>query len=447
MSKTTAGVATPPARDMLPAAGESRTERLLMEMPDPATERRGVSLGRRLNYFWLALIIAMLVGGCTAAGSTQPVLWHSWRGPVMVLASLGILGWYWALMAIGSRYGWPLPRHITYAHLVAGFALIGLLLSFSAGFAGLLFALMGVAAGVLPYRESPLPIGIAVLLYLNASGVFPTGGHSSPADPAGALFDVATSVGIIYALTALVRERYQREDLFRGLSQAHRELSAAHRRLRLSAAREVDLATLRERNRLAREMHDSLGHALVSISIKLEAARLLATVDADRAAAELEETTALVRATMTELRHSLAGLRPAALEEQPLGCALAEMAREMERRTGIETSCDVDEQAALLDRDAQEALYRVGQEALTNVAKHARASHVALALNLQDGQAVLEVSDDGVGLGAAGRNGGGGYGVTGMRERLEALGGVLTLGPRPGGGTTLRARVPAEDGA
>lgn len=264
---------------------------------------------------------------------------------------------------------------------------------------------------------------------------------------AAGLFDVATSVGIIFALTALVHERYRREHLFRGLSQAHRELSAAHRRLRLSAAREADLATLRERNRLAREMHDSLGHALVSISIKLEAARLLATVDADRATVELEETTALVRSTMTELRHSLAGLRPAALEEQPLGCALAELAREMEQRTGIAASCAVDEQAALLDRDAQEALYRVGQEALTNVAKHAHATHVALALNLQDGQAILEVSDDGVGLGAAARQGGGGYGVTGMRERLEALGGVLTLGPRPGGGTMLRARVPAEDGA
>src|SRR5262249_9137987 len=158
--------------------------------------------------------------------------------------------------------------------------------------------------------------------------------------------------------------------------------------------------TLRERNRLAREMHDSLGHALVSIAIKLDAVHSLFDVDGARARAELEKTTALVRATMTELRHSLADLRPAALEEQPLDGALATLAREMEQRSGVVVTCAIAAQAACLNHDAQEALYRVGQEALTNVAKHAHARHVALALTVRDGTAALEVADDGVGLGA-----------------------------------------------
>jgi len=217
--------------------------------------------------------------------------------------------------------------------------------------------------------------------------------------------------------------------------------------LRLSAAREADLATLRERNRLAREMHDSLGHALVSISIKLEAAQLLSAVDAGRAATELDETTALVRSTMTDLRHSLAGLRPAALEEQPLAEALAGLACEMGRRTGVAATCSVDERASLLDRATQEALYRVGQEALTNVAKHAHAQHVTIALTLHAGRAVLEVADDGVGLDAAcDGDGAARYGVRGMRERVEALGGTLALGPRPDGGAVLRATIPTKEG-
>ena len=125
----------------------------------------------------------------------------------------------------------------------------------------------------------------------------------------------------------------------------------------------------------------------------------------------------------------------------------------MARRTGVEATCVVDERASSLDRAVQEAFYRVAQEALTNVAKHARAAHVALSLAVRDGQAHLEVADDGVGLaaGAVERSstgvGASRFGVLGMRERVEALGGVVTLGPRPGGGTVLRVSVPASGAA
>jgi signal transduction histidine kinase len=397
---------------------------------------------RRLNFFWLVLIVGILVGGCVAAGG-QPAFWHSWRGPAMVLLSLGVVGWYLSLIVPSIRPEWPLSRRVTYAYLLVGYVLTAMLLAISGSFAGLAFALMGMSAGLLPLRDSVLPIGVATLIYLAAIGLLPPAHGLAATDLIDRLLSLATSVGIIYAITALIRERFQTEHLLGEVSQAHRELSEAHRRLRLSAAREADMATLRERNRLAREMHDSLGHALVSIAIKLEAVHSLFAVDGRRALAEVEDTTALVRATMAELRQSLAGLRPAPLEDRPLGCALDEMAREMKERTGVEVACTIDERAMSLDRDTQEALFRVAQEALTNVAKHAQASHVTLSLVLRGGEAVLEVADDGVGLGATPRAGVGHYGVLGMRERVEPLGGVLTLGPRPGGGTVTRARVPA----
>jgi signal transduction histidine kinase len=390
---------------------------------------------RRLNYFWFAIVISLLVLGVATASTGQPALWHSWRGPAMVLTSLIVLGWYVLLSLIRGRVGWPVPRRIIYPYLVAGYGLTALLLWFSGNFVALIFALIGVSAAMLPFRQTIVPVCIAILLYMNSTGLLPllAHGHVS-SDSLWSLFSLATSVGITFALTALIRERFEREYLFR-------ELSEAHRRLRLSAAREADMATLRERNRLAREMHDSLGHALVSIAIKLEAAQRLYGVDVARATAEMEETKALVRSTMTDLRHSLQGLRPAALEEQPLDRALVEMAGEMGRRAGVEAGCTVDPRAAQLDRAVQETLYRVTQEALTNVAKHAHAQHVTLSLALRDGSAVLEVCDDGVGL-AAERAGAAGYGVRGMRERVEAQGGTLTLRPRPAGGTELQARVP-----
>ncbi len=446
MSTTTAGVSDPRTHDTASAAGGSGGTRPLTDTPRLASERHDSPLIRRLNFFWLATIVAMLVFGCASANHDQPALWRSWRGSAMVLVSLGVVGWYLLFPLIGSCLDWhdtwPSRRRIFYAHLGAGFVLVALLLLFSPSFASLLFALMGASAVILSFRESLLPVGVAILMDAWASGALPPAAHGQTwSDVMGGLFALASSVGIIYALTALIRERFQRERLFH-------ELSEAHQRLRLSAAREADLATLRERNRLAREMHDSLGHALVSISIKLEAAQLLSAVDAGRAAAELDETTALVRSTMTDLRHSLAGLRPAALEEQPLAEALAGLACEMGRRTGVAATCSVDERASLLNRATQEALYRVGQEALTNVAKHAHAQRVTMALTLYDRRAVLEIADDWVGLDAAARDGDGAdrYGVRGMRERVEALGGTLTLGPRPEGGAVLRATIPTKEG-
>lgn len=405
----------------------------------------GLSLVRRLNYLWLLIIVGLLVvGGATTAGD-DPGLWSTWRGPAMALASLGVLGWYAAFFTVFHHFGSLSLRRVQYGHLTIGFALVALLLLVSSNFVGLVFALIGASTTTLSLRETALPVGVAALMYLSATGLLPARlDQRTWSDTVGALFSLATSVGVICAITALIRERVQREQLFRELSTAHHELSEAHYRLRLSAAREADLATLRERNRVAREMHDSLGHALVSIAIKLEAAQYLYAVDARRAMAETSETTALVRSTMTELRHSLAGLRPAPLEEQPLAAALGELTSAMEQHGGIQGTCTVDSKAAGLDRAVQEALYRVGQEALTNVAKHARATHVMLALTVEAGAATLEVADDGVGLGTVSQRESGRYGVLGMRERLDALGGVLTLGPRPGGGAVVRATIPVE---
>lgn len=423
----------------------------------PAAEvMRGVRyydtlLVRRLNYFWLVVIIAILIGGIADASSHDPTLLHSWRGVAMLGLSLAFVGWYLLIAARGMllrlrcRLHWPPPEEVpaqwagAYLWLGTGFLLTVLLLIMDKSFLGLTFALMG-SSMFMPGKGRWPALGIAVLLCAWAQGIMlPPAQGKSWADMAGGLFNIGMSVGIIFVLSRLIRERYKREHLLV-------ELREANRQLRLAAVREADLATLRERNRLAREMHDSLGHALVSIAVKLEAVRLLYSVDAARADMELGETTNLVRATMTDLRRSLAGLGPAALEEQPLCQALAELTREMGRRTGVLAAYTIDEHVALLDRNVQETLYRVGQEALTNVAKHARARHVTLSLGVCNGAALLEVGDDGVGLGALPQSGQARYGVRGMRERVEALGGTLSLGPRAEGGTIVRARIPAPVG-
>ncbi len=440
LSKQTISTHTLSGRD-----GQS-AERAAETMPLPAPPPPHMSgtagrLARRLNYFWLVVIIAILAGGIASASGHHHDLWHSWRGPMIIVLSLGFIAWYGfiALDIAHMSRPWPMPTYGWVVWLGTGFAITAALLALDQSFAALTYALIG-ACLFLPAPWTAFPIGIAILMDAWGNGLLsPPPPGKAWSDNFGNMFDIALSLGIVYVTTAVFRERMRRERLLE-------ELSEANRRLRLAVARDVEMATLRERNRLAREMHDSLGHALVSIAIKLEATRMLSDIDAPRAVAELEETTALVRSTMTDLRHSLAGLRPAALEEQPLTRALADLAHEMGARAGVEVICTIDERADGLERCTQETLYRIGQEALTNVAKHARAGQAVLSICLDHRGITLEVGDDGVGLGAAQRTESGRYGVQGMRERVEALGGMLTISPRPERGTLVRAWLPATIG-
>lgn len=164
------------------------------------------------------------------------------------------MAWYVLFPIVFHHFGWLSPRRAQHGHLAVGFVLVALLLLVSGNFVGLVFALIGASTAMLPPRETVAPVGVAVLLYLGATGLLPISAHyRSLSDTVGPLVSLATSSGIVYALTALIRERIQREHVFRELSMAHQELSEGHQSLHLSAAREADLASLRERNRLARE--------------------------------------------------------------------------------------------------------------------------------------------------------------------------------------------------
>jgi signal transduction histidine kinase len=196
-------------------------------------------------------------------------------------------------------------------------------------------------------------------------------------------------------------------------------------------------------------MHDSLGHALVVVNVKLEAAQRLYAVDARRGDGELEATRALVRATMADLRRSLADLRSPLPDHHDLPAALARLAVEIRARTSLEVTCyapaDLHQAGAQLAPEATESLWRVAREALSNVERHAAAGCAALILERQNGALILRVTDDGSGVAAADLARPGHYGITGMRERVEALGGTLHIAAQPGGGTLVEARVPLED--
>lgn len=176
--------------------------------------------------------------------------------------------------------------------------------------------------------------------------------------------------------------------------------------------------------------------------MQLEAVQRLYPVDPQRASAQVDAMKTLTRTSMAELRRALDGLRTPGLGERSLSQAPPALVLEVRQRTGLEVCWQVAEGIEPVGPTVAEALWRVAQEALTNVAKHARARQVELCLERTPQTLVLRVTDDGCGLPPDAASRSGHYGLRGMRERLAGLGGTLRLDSEARRGTTVEARVP-----
>jgi signal transduction histidine kinase len=220
------------------------------------------------------------------------------------------------------------------------------------------------------------------------------------------------------------------------------ELQAAKRELEAARERELELAALRERERLARDLHDTLGHALVTLTVQLEAAQRLQATDPARAAALLTELQKLTRSGMEDLRRSLANLRTAGLGDRSLAESLHTLCAEAGQRLGRAVDCRIAEGADALPPAVAEVIWRVAQEGLTNIEKHAHAHRVTVNLDRQPKEIVLRVSDDGVGLPSGAEKKPGHYGLRGLRERVEGLGGAFAVSAATPNGTVVEAHIP-----
>ena len=254
---------------------------------------------------------------------------------------------------------------------------------------------------------------------------------------------VVVDIPIVWTVCAIVFSYARHIDqTSRERARLITELQAAQHALEVTRQRDAELAALRERERLARDLHDSLGHALVALSVQLEAVQRLYAVDPARASAQVDAMKDLVRASMAELRRALEGLRTPGLGDRSLQQALDALSREVGERTGMEVRCQVTASADALGPAVSEALWRMAQEALTNVEKHADARSVEVCVEMAPHAVTMRVSDDGRGLRPDAASRSGHYGLRGMRERLEGLGGTLTLHSNGQRGTLVEARLP-----
>jgi two-component system sensor histidine kinase UhpB len=223
------------------------------------------------------------------------------------------------------------------------------------------------------------------------------------------------------------------------LAQAFNDMLDRLERERRESARRALAVQEGERTRVARELHDEVGQVFTAIMLQIES--LAPRVGGD-VRGDLDELREAARTGAADVRRIASRLRPEVLEDLGLQRALMALATSFGRQTGIRVERAL-EPALPLDREQELVVYRVAQEALTNVARHARAGLVELSLRRDDGEAVLRVRDDGRGLPAAAASSS--SGIRGMRERAMLIGARLDLAAAGGGGAEVVLRVPIED--
>jgi signal transduction histidine kinase len=204
------------------------------------------------------------------------------------------------------------------------------------------------------------------------------------------------------------------------------------------------LAVLEERQRLARELHDSVTQALYSVTLYADAARMAFSAEKwDALERNLQEVRNMSREAMYDMRLLVFELRPFMLETEGLVSALRARLAAVEGRSGLKTEVLVEEERRLPIK-IEEELYRIAQEALNNVVKHAGATQVQIQLKYHENTVSLEMNDDGRGFEPETAHQSGGFGLQGIHERVQQLGGSLNIESAPLRGTRLSVRIPLE---
>ncbi len=269
-------------------------------------------------------------------------------------------------------------------------------------------------------------------IYLNLLSLFPA-------------FVFVAVFSLMYRILDIQKERAER--LLHQLEESNAELGEAHKQLQSYANEVEELTIVRERTRMAREIHDTLGHYLSILTIQLETISKLQERDPARAAIEVAEARRVASQSMQEVRNAIAALRPTSIATLSLTQAISQLGNEFEQSaTETQITLDLDTQLPPISPDLQAALYRAVQEALTNVRRHAHASKVLVRLRYENELLELVVLDNGNGTSTNELdNQHGGFGLIGLQERIELLSGHVTYGPAESTGyrVTIKVCVPS----
>lgn len=342
---------------------------------------------------------------------SHPYLW-------LLSAILVMYGTLFGTQPILTK-GSPIRAHF-YLGLQTVLIFIAMLLYFELDFFALLFLPLGGQAMFLFPRKTALAwiafLGVAIILGQTIQFGWPGGLSFTFLYLAGLFFVVSFST----LMTRADEARLQSDRLLNELKQAHFQLQEY-------AGQAEELATAKERNRLARELHDSVAQTLYGLTLQAEAAsRILDAGQTDEVRNYLREIRESSQQTLQETRLLIFELRPPILESEGLSSALRARLESVESRSGLKTQINLQE-VGRLPNGIESGLYGISNEALNNLLKHAHASEIKVSLKRESGKIVLEISDNGIGFDPSSAESYGGMGLNGMRERAEQIGGDLQI--------------------
>ena len=372
---------------------------------------------------------------------------------------LGTAGAFLLLVLIGWLYReGPLPVTLRYACLGLETALCVLLMrTLNLAYDGVVLLVVADLLHRYTGRHQLVLLAAAMTgLYAIASwNIASFAGHQPPIDIYAAYYAAsprALILGIyhglislnlilfVFYLTLLMRENHQERQRIASLNA---RLAEANARLRAYALEAEAVAETRERNRLAREIHDTLGHALTGIAAGLDATNILIDIAPDKAKTQLGKIKELALRGLKDVRRSVKKLRPDELEQMPLRQAIGQMIAEFSASTGMHVQFDVLQWPAHLRPDQEEVLYRVVQEGMTNAQRHGHATELTITIGVKRGTIFLLLADNGSGADLEKLEKG--FGLRHMQERLSLLHGKLRYWSDRG--FTLEAMLPENEEA
>ena len=371
----------------------------------------------------------IVVGASYASAAASIIYSKNSRNPVNASEGAILLTLALAYLLVGTygftriRHSRSLPARAAYFVVQLSLAAVLIRLRGSTGeLALILLPLAGQTALVLPLF---LTIPACFLIYVILVLPFLLRGRWIDAVALALIY----GTGIVFVVVFTRMAASERE--------ARNSLAEANQLLRDHASQVEELATTKERNRLAREIHDSLGHYLTVVNVQIGAARTVLDKDRPRALEHLSKAQSLTQEGLAEVRHSVATLRASPTESRPLREALQLLVNQW-RAADLNANLRLSGTLRSLTPQTNLTLYRAAQEALTNVAKHANASRVDVLLDYEQNRIRLTIRDNGVGSNSSE----GGFGLLGIRERVQILDGVVHVNTSLGEGFTLKVEIP-----
>jgi signal transduction histidine kinase len=383
----------------------------------------GFTFSKRLYSVQGNLIFLIYALGVLLLVVTRPVQWESLGLLALVVLMLTFalvcsLGWRYALRRGSTRWLW--------GYFIFQFALVTFIfvlenvISGGGSTSGNVYVLLLLQSSVLSWRArliicgwANLSMGFISLAFLPFLPVIIT---------TGILF---ISNGAVLLLGNLIVSE----------ERARQQLDEAHKKLAEYAQQIEELATTRERNRIAREIHDNLGHYLTIVNVQIEVAETVMQSEPERARLALARAQELTKEGLTAVRQSITTLRSEATTRDPLHAAITQLIEE-HREAGLEVEYLISGIVRPVSDEKSLAIYRAVQEGLTNIRKHAHAKHTTISLSYGD-KLHLCIQDDGLGSDQTQA----GFGLLGMKERVQLLGGTMTIETTPGQGFRLTVEV------